>query len=508
MRLKLFFVVVVYLVQPVRSQTIDWHPESHLHLGAGLDRFNPEVSKADPVKVADTDYIDGGGSTVFTMQLIDSAEDIRKALSIDVRLSARYFFASASASTHYESLVKRSQRTVTWAMRGYTDFGRRRPRSTDLTEEASALLKETKYDEFVRRYGTDFVQMERRASWIVFLFQISNVSSELTEKLKTAVSAGGNWIVGGAKISVEHSQLLEEVLRSSTITVTIVTRGGGGLSTLPVVIQNIREIDKIESHIAEYVKTLDKDNAVPVQYFIQSYETLGVPKAVLVGRDIDAALTEIYGRYQDANQVLLRIKEIIDQKDTEYSYVFADEIQTLDAKADNYKDYLKYLRKSAQSLTAGEELGELKKLPPEPVWPRVRITITKADMKDGPMRNPPFLVEGTIEGGHFDQLHYEYRAFPREGEPHLQTERFALAPPDASRVTRFKATVRSESPLLCGLVTPDGSPLGWAVPWGRLILQNGDTLVSSYDLCRSELLQKRSGRSGTRDPSRKPPRHP
>lgn len=350
----------------------------------------------------------------------------------------------------------------------------------------------------------ELAEAERRP----FMLYLDEFHHFLTPSLTALLSGARKYRLG---LVLAHQELRQLGTRDAEVLQAVLTNPATrvcfrvGDDDAKRLAENVRDLEKIEVHIAEYLKTLNRDNSVPVQYYLTSYETIGIPTEFLMGTSIDTQISVLYDRFQIAYERAQRLADIIARKSTEFAYLFAKKIRLLEASEITQKEYMQYLQEYARKLRDKPvpPYEPIRPVPEEPPWPVVAIQVQSVGLKPAasyPQR-PSLDIHGTITGGHFDEIVYEYTISGTDG-PKKVTERLRLSQPSDEAPTPFNLVAQSRLPD--GLVTPDGRTLGWLVPHGRLLLVGGGSNIVTYELASSDHIIRSP--HGPARPTRRSPR--
>ena len=235
----------------------------------------------------------GGSGQIVTMDLqkATSADDIRKALKIDVSVSASYGLLSGSASfdfaesSHFSSYSVYLVTSVTVQNdRQMINNIRPRPHAVD-------LISQGKFTQFYDEYGDYFIEgiQTGGAYYAVLEFSTQN-STELTN-----ISAALDISYLAFKAGGDFSSSMQNI-ESNTDLIVHNFQMGGSDTTQPTTINDVI------SHAENFGSNV-KDNGVPIRAFLQDYKRLDwsnipnfvdVENARVVLVQYQAALDEIF----------------------------------------------------------------------------------------------------------------------------------------------------------------------------------------------------------------------
>jgi hypothetical protein len=304
-----FLLFVTIAVPIVRANVYDYHPASSLHLGAGFDPAHPTEPYARRCLSYQSERnIDSAGGTEtakYTLQVINSREQLYKAMHMSASIDASYGFFSASGSTDVQNKFSSSQDSLTWIAQAEIKFGRFQPIDPKPIHDIEVLS----VDDIRTVCGTELVTQDTRGVVATIVYTFRNLSVEQKRSLSTAISASAKFVSGGGTANATYKEAVEEASQSSELEIAIEVRGGPGKKALEDIITADSDLPQIRAALRNYVHDSNENNAKAFQYETSStaqyYPKVGQP-ALSSGRD--AALAQLYSSYKDLSEVLDRIQ--------------------------------------------------------------------------------------------------------------------------------------------------------------------------------------------------------
>lgn len=307
--------------QYVFGATYHYHPSTTLYLGSGFNPLHTDTAFGQCLTYDGVTKVDGTGAveTLYSLSLVKSKKDLFNQLSISASMSAQSLFWSADGGIDYFSEHKFHSDSITWMVLAKSDYGRYVLNNVQLTKEAQTLLDAKKHEEFARRCGTEFVNQQKKAVMAAAIFTVSNLSQENKSKLTAHFKGSYSEGFFNADVETKYKSFFSEAMLNSRMAVSVYAIGGAGITYFSSLVSNSGELRNIQKVVAEYVKTLDSDNAVPMQYLSGSMEIFGYRgqnPANIYKRN--RVLGYIYHNYENAVASAERLRDIISLQDITY----------------------------------------------------------------------------------------------------------------------------------------------------------------------------------------------
>lgn len=302
------------------STSFQYHPDLHLQLGAGLYSAFPLISVPERCfESSEERSVDLQGNGVvearFEMEEIDSRNALHQKLNYSVNISAHLRFLSG-LKTSIESDLSREYEfgndSLLIMVRAQSDFGRFELKQLKLQQEYKDLLLNGKDEEFIKRCGTDYVAALRRGNLVVALISIRNIRNITKEQLGAKFGLSGNIGIVQPEVGFNVKDFSETLSRYGTVTVNFFAIGGNGLQSLGSLLagtsSELNSLATIKMAMESYMKTMAREAAPPMRYYIKRFPGLTVPNEF---RSIDGELVSLYNELTDTEATMHRIKMIL-----------------------------------------------------------------------------------------------------------------------------------------------------------------------------------------------------
>ncbi len=189
---NLSIVLMLFGVHNLFAEDYAYHPANPMKLGWGFSILSPNQAIPPCLDLSGgTDGPSGGASPQLSASIVENHKDLYSLLNIDANLSARYMFGHANVNFSLEREVHFESDDTVWALRAFSDFGKRTLKKYELDEDAKKLTP----TQFFNRCGFEYVAMERRAAEIVAVFTAHRLSDTLKQKI--SASLDGGFTIGG-----------------------------------------------------------------------------------------------------------------------------------------------------------------------------------------------------------------------------------------------------------------------------------------------------------------------
>lgn len=282
---------------------IPYSKEVPLELGHGFFIADPSQPRLPFLNNPTTKDDGQGANTVIDFKLLESKKAFEELFSSDVAFNARFLFRKATASFNIDESQLNSSEFKTIVFIGKTSFGNQSVGSFNLLSEAKQLISEKKFDEFIERYGSHFVQkVSRGVSLYVFVtVKIDNSSTGYNNGL----NIGYNGKVIGGEMDVRS--FLNQQRGRKNVSIKIVSNGPDNFSELSQNIINatnstsVDVFDAIKTGISNSLSKYNKENSYITGYFYSPMSLFGVPKDKIQWSDHrEQKLVEIKDEYESA----------------------------------------------------------------------------------------------------------------------------------------------------------------------------------------------------------------
>ena len=272
----LLCLVIVASESPAWGQSptyYDFYPKTVLTLGRGFDPTKLDVPKQPCVVFKEKPLDRGALTTVSEISLVQSMNELRTALHLDMEAEAQ--FLSFKGSSHYsvDASYTFVQTNATLVLYFATEFPRMGVESAVLTPAAQALIDAKNYADFATTCGTEMVLIERRGASVAVVLTIQNVDTGVKAKLRTVLSAGADlkFISGSAK--AELTAEIDSASREGRLNFRLVASGGEGFGELGDVLSSLRGstsdvLAQMSKALEKYLSTFKDANAAPLGFHV------------------------------------------------------------------------------------------------------------------------------------------------------------------------------------------------------------------------------------------------
>lgn len=244
-----------------------------MNYGMGVNLLNGAI----PGKAVDAGQITGptnaGGQTVsYNLTIVKSFEDLYSSLGISVEASGQYGLFSASGKFSYAKESNFNSQATFLLARCVVQNAFTQAEDAQIKPEAAELLRQGKADKFQERYGDGFVRGMQTGGEFFAVISITSSTQEEQESLAASLQAK----YGGLFASIEVSASLDDSTKSkvskSELRVSTFQRGGSGDE------QSLTsDIEAVMARLKAF-PVQAKDNSVPYDVQVASYETLALPE--------------------------------------------------------------------------------------------------------------------------------------------------------------------------------------------------------------------------------------
>ena len=287
------------------------HPNSVLALGRG---FNPNDTTAPklPCVVKTEQRLDPGARTTeYRMFLADDDADVEQTTNFDAKASASSLTgASVAATLGFSNTAKygrSNRRAVIWLYADYGRFALAPP--VALTEEAQSLIAEPA--KFADRCGTRYVLQETRKSWIAVSIAVDTASTLLSDELRGSLSGSTGAMPLSASGEAAFKRAVNVSNKHGRLQMRLKASGGKGHGGLAQIVETSKAsadvIPSLLAALAKFNAEFGADNAVPVEYQVESFENSffkGVSLLPPWSDDTEKALRTLAQRYRLTEELL------------------------------------------------------------------------------------------------------------------------------------------------------------------------------------------------------------
>ncbi len=398
----------------------DYHPETPLALGKGVNRYYPLTEHLQCIERTDSIPLDSKGavSTQFTMKVLNNFKQLQLDIGMSASLSAMLKFApggSIDISTELEKKFKFHDDTVTIMIKAESDYGRFELEDFKLKENFQALIDEGKHEQFAKMCGTDFVIRERKKALVAAFITIHNVTKAQANGIRMTIGGGASESTTNKSINgiptVGFNTVVKKFSKIGKVSLKFMAFGGNGISDLgggDIVVgpgddwddylgdigdnsggsgnddgidlgdltyeKSGLEYDNIQSRVTDYMAGINQDNAPPVRYYLASMSLFGheTPKIKLLDQKI---LNDLYYKFLKVEAIKERLqnkvyKTVLNEKQSKY---YKDLLNT-------YTDLLDEISETATSCMRGEKCKTISKKVPAVKWTFHNVKVKRASV--------------------------------------------------------------------------------------------------------------------------------
>ena len=250
--------------------------EIPLELGKGFNIANPSEPKLPVFENTTGKYEDQAGEVEIYYKLIESSESFNKEFGADASLSARILFKKLSANFQVDDKYVSSGDYQTLVFKAKCDFGNKGLSNFTLLPAAQKLLDQGKYDDFIERYGTHFVQ-KTNTGVSIYVF-VSYNKSYLDDDQTTEGSISGNGKIFGGEASINRA--INRAKKDKQVHIEIYSSGPiDGLPALSTILDNSEDpIATVKEAVSTYLKSFKRESSKTIGYYYSPFSLLGVPK--------------------------------------------------------------------------------------------------------------------------------------------------------------------------------------------------------------------------------------
>lgn len=436
-------------------------PQSALALGKGFSPADLQDFKAHFLNFTPSQIDAGSGTRKVSAFYVSSFFEFQAATQTDLKASASAWGASGNAATSFDLKASYVQSSITIILNGTADYGRWSIGTNyNLREDAAALMNNDPV-KFLKRYGTRFVESERRGASINVILEIDGASSKLQTALKSSASVGGSYGAISGSASASLSVELSAAAKQGRLRISVYAVGANdaGLQASLIALAKAESdpLAAMTSSVASMLGALKPEDGVPVEYYISDMESIGVDTSKI---DIWTDYSEYMLReYVLAYRMTLAELQVLDQINDPAS-TFGILIRH---KSMGVEDFIRFLNSRKSELTEYiSELGDAHKnlkaggAPDEIILARRPKLIPEFYLKS--LFSPP-TIEYWIHNFTVDQV------------------RRVLAAPYADRLE----VAKSIDPKLTGLAITSGlRGIGISSAANRSIYSDGDVKTSEF----------------------------
>lgn len=338
---------------------IPFSKEAPLELGQGFNIADPTQLRIPFLENPNPKDDGQGANTIIDFKLIETKESFNELFNRDISFHARFLFTKIAGHFNINEEYLNSSRYKTLVFIGKSEFGNQSVGSFKLSPEAKQLIDEKKYDDFIDRYGSHFVQKVSRGVCLYVFVTVDMSYYSSTNGNSYGGSAGGK-IIGG---EIEVRNFLNQQRGRNSIAVKIFSNGPDNFGELSRNIvtaansTNIDVFDAIKTGISDCLSRYNKSNSYITGYFYSPMSLFGVPKEKIQWSDTkEKKLLEIKEEFESIEYFTKSINEFkahcvyLNAKQN-----YKDSLNTALAEIYSYQDSLKKSHERCLNLNNSEK---------------------------------------------------------------------------------------------------------------------------------------------------------
>jgi hypothetical protein len=289
--MRLQFVVGLLACMVTWAQAADpspdyfaYFPGSPFSLGHGFIQNN--LNKQFVTQCVSATKADASPNTAGLMfsevevYLVKDYSSLLDKMGFDARVSAHSPTSGFDASYQEQRQRIEERNSLTAVVQIAGEYSAVVLENAKLLPNYSEMIDKGLVDEFVTECGARIVSKERRGVRLNAILSLSNVSSKSRQQIDASV--GGTY--GAASFTAEakatFNKEFEEAKRDQRVSIKVKAIGGQGSDAFEQIIsasiKDITSIDGIGEALAKYAKTLTKENAGVIGYFVADMPRLAV----------------------------------------------------------------------------------------------------------------------------------------------------------------------------------------------------------------------------------------
>lgn len=311
--------------------------EIPLELGAGFDITNPVELKQKAFESSVSVYDEESAETSISYTVIHNHREFQKQLEVDGAINARLLFVPLKGSLNIDESIYTSGEYTTLMFKAETHFGNKGFETYQLKPEAKALIDSSKFDDFIERYGTHFVQKTSTGVSISVFISINN--SYFQENENSAMEGEVGWGKIGGEVALNRALTLAN--EDNALRIEIYLNGPqDGISSLSNIIRtSTNSIENIQNEIANYLKSFNRESSKTIGLFYTPFSQFGLPKSKINWNSLrEKNLIELKSEYELCQENFRNLQSI----KSECFYLKGDSKarSDFDAFLQDYKNYL------------------------------------------------------------------------------------------------------------------------------------------------------------------------
>jgi len=234
--------------------------------GVGVDTITG-APMGDPIRATEIQEMAGaeGQNVIFTMQRVDSTEQLTEIISASADMSARYGFFSGSASFDFSKEASVNKYSMFLVVSVLVTNAFRQIRRVELAPHAVELWQRGDPEVWRQAMGDRYCRGVTTGGILNVMLRIESESEEHREEISAKIQAGMNVGVGGFDAKAQFSNMMSNVASTTNISLSHLQSGGDkSIEYTP---------DKIMEQATHFADSVSGNLAVPFTILASPYET-------------------------------------------------------------------------------------------------------------------------------------------------------------------------------------------------------------------------------------------
>lgn len=209
----------------------------------------------------------------WSSQSVSSHRDLDEKLNRNITLLAKAKFKLISFDGKYENSLtknfKSTKDTLNYLVHAFYDYGQKEIEDVQLKERYQKLLDEGRFNEFIHRCGTHFVQSTHQQAAVSMLIKTESLNSTEMRKIVNSLSIGGSY--GGISGSVtgkidDYFNLVQKYGRTQ---ISVESFGGEAAS-----FNGFSSLEPALESFTSFLKGMRKETSAPTRYTLIPFSGL------------------------------------------------------------------------------------------------------------------------------------------------------------------------------------------------------------------------------------------
>lgn len=288
---------------------------------------------------------------------VETNEQLRMALGVDVSAEASYFGFGGGGSMMSQTQINRRSNSLTLVLRANSEYLRRFATNPQLTPQAESWIEQNQYDTFIENCGSHYITSERRGSTVAVIINIDNASSELQQTIRTTARASGAFGPLSGRASASLNLEFSRSNASRSIGIRAFTTGGRGIQDLGGLLTDIFSNDNpirvITNHIATLMSQMTAANAAPIGYSAAPNPFLPINQ-LLPGHynERTRRLVQMVDRFYEVSADMATIRNIGNESSGYFRFIAPIDARRAASELPLWESYIETLRQAHERCVA------------------------------------------------------------------------------------------------------------------------------------------------------------